>query len=86
MNMTLQLHGVKQVAAQLDCCTRMIQILVAKGEFPAPIRIGRLVRWREEDIAGWLQQRAEEAQRQTEDIAQPRVGRCGRPRNSGRGV
>lgn len=58
----------------------MIQILVAKGEFPAPIRIGRLVRWREEDIAGWLQQRAEEAQLKSKTIAQ----RCGRPRNSGK--
>ncbi|AWP23889.1 hypothetical protein C4901_11585 [Acidiferrobacter sp. SPIII_3] len=86
MNMTLQLHGVKQVAAQLGCCTRMIQILVAKGEFPAPIRIGRLVRWREEDIAGWLQERAEEAQLKSQTIAQRRVARCGRPRNSARGV
>ena len=33
--------------------------MMAKGEFPIPVRIGRrAVAWRESDLAAWLAQRA----------------------------
>ena len=79
---TSTLLKIQQVAAQLGCCPRMVQLLVARGELPAPLRLGRLVRWRAEDIAGWLEIKALAAQRGQSAATQ----RTGRPRNTREGV
>ena len=83
--MTSILLNVKQVAGQLGCCPRMVQILVARGELPAPLRLGRLVRWREGDIAERLEAKALAAQggKQTAATA---TRRTGRPRSTRSGV
>ena len=79
---TISLYNVRQVAAQLGCCPRMVQLLVARGELPAPLRLGRLVRWRAEDIAGWLEIKALAAQQGQSAATQ----RTGRPRSARKGV
>lgn len=45
-----------EVAAKLRVHQRTLMRLVAdcKARFPAPIRLGRSVRWREADLLGWL--------------------------------
>jgi len=46
-----QLLDLKMVAARLLASTRKIWRLVAEGEFPKPVKVGRSVRWFESDIA-----------------------------------
>jgi excisionase family DNA binding protein len=48
------LLDVKAVAMLLDCSARHVFRLADAGELPAPIRIGRLVRWRRVDLDSWL--------------------------------
>lgn len=81
--MSTDLLKIQQVAAGLGCCPRMVQLLVARGELPAPLRLGRLVRWREEDITTWLEAKALAAQDGQGTTAQRATGR---PRSSRRGV
>jgi excisionase family DNA binding protein len=45
----------QDLAAQVQCHVRTIDNLLARGEGPPPIRIGRLVRFRENDFAAWLE-------------------------------
>ncbi len=45
-----RLLTVKQVAERLQCSTRTVHRLAAKGKLPKPCRVGRLIRWRESDI------------------------------------
>jgi len=48
-----------EVARRLHVTVRTVYRLVARGEFPAPIRLGRKVaRWREADVARRLRQGA----------------------------
>jgi len=44
----------KQVAAWAGTTTRNIELQVAAGTFPAPIRLGTLPRWRRSDLLAWL--------------------------------
>ena len=81
--MTTDLLNIKQVAGQLGCCQRMVQILVVRGELPAPLRLGRLVRWRAEDIAARLEALALAAQGGQGAVV---TRRTGRPRSTRRGV
>ena len=80
--MTTALLNIKQVAEALGCCPRMVQILVARGELPAPLRLGRLVRWRDEDITERLEAKALAAQQGPSAVTQ----RTGRPRSTRTGV
>ena len=87
MNTTTKLHDIKFWADQFECSPRKIQLLVAAGEFPQPIRIGRLIRWREEDIAAWVQSQAEVAAARTAGTQHSNFPvHRGRPRSSGKGV
>jgi excisionase family DNA binding protein len=49
-----QLLDVRAVAALLDCSTRHVYRLSDAGRMPPPVRLGALVRWRRQDIDGWL--------------------------------
>jgi predicted DNA-binding transcriptional regulator AlpA len=42
------------VAAMMACSVRHVRRLDAAAELPAPVRIGRLVRWRLEELSRWL--------------------------------
>lgn len=46
-----RLMTVREVAARMGVCGRQVQKLLASGRFPLPVRLGRSVRWREGDIA-----------------------------------
>jgi prophage regulatory protein len=46
-----QMLDLKMVGARLLASTRKIWRMVAEGEFPKPVKVGRLVRWFESDIA-----------------------------------
>lgn len=51
-----ELATKKEVAKWAFCSTRQIEILVSKGTFPAPVRIGKAPRWRRSDLLTWLDQ------------------------------
>ncbi|WP_390895578.1 helix-turn-helix transcriptional regulator [Stieleria tagensis] len=46
--------SIDRVAELLDCSRRTIQRLADAGNMPLPVRFGRLVRWRENDINDWI--------------------------------
>jgi len=43
------------VAALLQISRRQIHRLRSAGQLPAPLRIGGAVRWRADEIAGWIE-------------------------------
>lgn len=46
--------SVADVAELLDVSRRHIWKLLASGRMPAPIRLGRSVRWRADELRAWL--------------------------------
>jgi hypothetical protein len=47
-----------RIAELLGVTTRMVEMMVSAGEYPAPdLRVGRLPRWRTLTHNGWVQQR-----------------------------
>jgi len=49
-----QMLSVRQVAALLQVSTRTVWRLLSAGTLPSPVRLGGCVRWRVDDIAGWI--------------------------------
>lgn len=48
------LIDVDEVARRLAVSAQTVRRLVAAGQFPAPIRVGRSVRWRLADVEAWI--------------------------------
>ena len=48
----------KETAKWAGCTERNIELLVAAGKFPAPIRLGTRPRWRRSDLLQWLESQA----------------------------
>ena len=48
------LMTVREVAAELKVSSRQVWKLASSGRMPAPLRLGRSVRWRASDIAEWI--------------------------------
>jgi excisionase family DNA binding protein len=46
------------VASRLHVSQRQIYNLVAEGGFPPPLKVGRLNRWREVDVNGYIERLA----------------------------
>ncbi|MFO7858943.1 MAG: helix-turn-helix domain-containing protein [Ectothiorhodospiraceae bacterium] len=44
----------EDVARLLGCSKRTVRRLVAKGQIPRPLRIGRLIRWQQDVIVTWM--------------------------------
>ena len=61
--MTQPLLTIKQVAAYLAVSVRTLERELAAGAFPKPVRIGRLRRWRQEDIDRHLENTLKVSQR-----------------------
>ena len=62
---TEKLLNVGEIAERLGVSPRTVWTQVAKGELPAPIRIGRLSRWRWDTILQWIEdEEAKAADRQ----------------------
>ena len=66
-----QLQTLTDIADRLQVSVRTVYRL---PNFPAPIRIGRLVRWREEEVDAWIAEKRAPGKR------------GGRPRNRAEGV
>lgn len=49
-----RLLDIKQMAALMQCSTRMVAYMVRSGDFPPPIKIGHLSRWRARDYNAWV--------------------------------
>jgi len=49
-----QLVSLKEIAALIDCSVSAIQRMRSQGDFPQPIKLGSLLRWRLSDIENWL--------------------------------
>ncbi len=54
------LVDVKHLSRALGCSDRQIRRLVAAGEFPKPIKVGRLRRWSKTAFDQWLARKSEE--------------------------
>lgn len=44
----------KQLAEMLSISRRTVQRMISRGKLPAPIRIGKMVRWKLQDIKKWI--------------------------------
>lgn len=51
-------YNYVSLAMEFGTCERTIRRMVLRGELPAPIRIGRSVRWPASVIRAWVQDRA----------------------------
>jgi len=49
------LISVQTVAAMLSMSTRQVWRLRDAGDMPPPIKLGKIVRWRANEIAAWVQ-------------------------------
>jgi predicted DNA-binding transcriptional regulator AlpA len=52
----LALHDLESI---LRVSTRTIRRLLARRQFPAPVRIGRSLRWRPDDLRAFIHERSE---------------------------
>jgi excisionase family DNA binding protein len=53
-NDILTLATVDDVRAIIGCSRRHIYSLIDAGRMPAPIRLGRLIRWDRASLAAWI--------------------------------
>ncbi len=49
-----QLIGIEEFAAMIACSTQHVRRLADAGQCPAPIRLGRAVRWRRVVVDEWI--------------------------------
>ena len=64
------LLDVREVARRLSISPRTVWTQAARGDLPAPIRIGRLSRWRWDTILRWIEEKELVAEKQQERLAQ----------------
>lgn len=57
--MTALLVDEKEAAQLLRVSARSLRRAVARGEAPAPVKVGRLTRWRVADLERWVARLAE---------------------------
>lgn len=60
-----------ELALSLGIPLRTLELLVARGDFPAPLRLGRHRKWRIEDVNAWASEKAAEAKRLAKLDVQP---------------
>ncbi len=53
--MTETLLTARDVATRCRLCQRQIFKLASAGRLPRPLKVGRSTRWRESDIAAWIE-------------------------------
>jgi predicted DNA-binding transcriptional regulator AlpA len=51
---TAELLAAAEVAKILSCSPRHVWALNSSGRLPRPIRLGRVTRWRADEIRDWL--------------------------------
>jgi excisionase family DNA binding protein len=57
-----RLMKIDEVARYFSVNQRTIRRLWDRGEFPKPIRIGKMLRWREQALAEYVNDKCEQAQ------------------------
>ncbi len=50
----MELLSVRELANRLKVSTRHVWSLLSSGRLPEPVRVGRSVRWRADDIDQWI--------------------------------
>lgn len=63
--MNERLMRIEEVAKFLSINPRTVRRLWQRGEFPQPIRLGASVRWREQTLVDFVNNKSEQAQRET---------------------
>ena len=53
--------GIGEVAEALGMSRRSVERAVDRGEFPPPVRFGRLLRWRASTVQAFLAEREKKA-------------------------
>ena len=48
------MYSTDDLAVLFNCSTRHIRRLVFRGNFPRPLKVGRLSRWPRNDVRRWL--------------------------------
>jgi excisionase family DNA binding protein len=56
-----QMMSYRELGTALNLSERTLRRMLASGDLPQPLRLGRSVRWPSELIDAWLQARAAEA-------------------------
>ncbi len=51
----MELLSVRELAGRLKVSTRHVWALLSSGRLPKPVRVGRAVRWRADDVARWVE-------------------------------
>ncbi len=46
----MELLKDREVARLLKVCSRQVRLLAKRGHLPKPVRLGRSIRWRKDDI------------------------------------
>ena len=69
--MSTQLMMAREVARALAVGDRTVWKLVSAARIPKPVRIGRCVRWRTDDIASWIDAGCPARDRWEALVAQP---------------
>ena len=71
------MHGIDEWTRRLGVSRRHVENMLAAGDLPRPVRLGRLRRWSNEQIDRWIAERCELAV-----AGEQHCGR-GRPRAGG---
>jgi excisionase family DNA binding protein len=50
------LVDAEQIAAFLGCSVKHVRRLAELGQFPKPVKVGRLRRWRRQAVELWIEQ------------------------------
>ena len=56
-----QLLSTTEVMGRLSCGRTQLHVMVKRGTFPAPLKVGRMCRWRVADVDRWIAALAREA-------------------------
>jgi prophage regulatory protein len=54
-----KLIGMPAVLGRVPLCKASVYSLIARGEFPAPVKIGRRSAWLEHEVSAWMDALAE---------------------------
>lgn len=51
----MELMGKKEVCQLLGVCERTLEKMLARRDFPPPLRLGKTARWSKEVVERWLE-------------------------------
>ena len=63
LNDHLAMYSTDDLAQIFNSSSRHIRRLVFRGDFPKPVKIGRLCRWLHDDVTRWLTKGSDECKK-----------------------